>query len=197
MGLVAVLASMVAMLTAPQSYFIPLVFLSTGCMIAASVAMGGYRGLFRPGRRSIALGLASAAFLYAVFYAGAAGIRTLHPLGISPSTETSIYSLIASPSNPLYLQVAVLLFDAFGYESFFRGVLQKMSGPRFGLAAPFAVAAGDALVHVLSLNLLWVVTTFIVDSVWGVVYYYTGDLTSSVTSHLVWDVAIFILFPIH
>ncbi len=195
-GLAAVLASMVTLFVAPQADFVPLTFLATSCMIAAALAVGGYSKLFRPSARSLALGLASAVVLYALFYAGSLGVSAFHPFGISPSAETSIYSLIVSPSNPRYLQVAVLLFDALGYESFFRGVLQKEATRRLGAAAPFAVAAGDALVHVLSFNLLWVVTTFIADSVWGVVYLRTKDLTSSFASHFLWDVVIFILFPI-
>ena len=53
------------------------------------------------------------------------------------------------------------------------------------------------LLHIITLNPLWVVTTFIADSVWGLTYYYSKDLTSSVTSHFVWDLVIFILLPIH
>jgi membrane protease YdiL (CAAX protease family) len=67
---------------------------------------------------------------------------------------------------------------------------------RLGVGSPFAVAAADACIHLLTLNPLWVVTTFIVDSIWGLTYHFTRDLSSSMTSHFVWDAAIFILFPI-
>ena len=58
------------------------------------------------------------------------------------------------------------------------------------------VALIDALLHVITLNPLWVVTTFIADTVWGLTYYYSKDLTSSGTSHFVWDIIIFIVLPI-
>ncbi len=195
-GLAVVLASMVLLLAAPQKDFVALTFLSTSCMVAASLAYGGYAKLFRPKAWTLSIGLASAVLLYFLFVAGAAGISALHPFGITPSSESSIYSLIASPSDPVGVQVLVLVFDAVGYESFFRGVLQKTATARLGLASPFAVAAADAAVHLVSMNLLWAVTTFIVDSVWGLVYYYTRDLSSSVASHFVWDIAIFVLFPV-
>lgn len=196
-GAVLVFASMAALLLVTPGLFIAATFVSTTCMILASVAAGGYRALFRPSLRSITLGLAVAALLYLVFVGGSIGISVLHPLGIGAANENSIYSLIASPGNPWYLQALVLAFDAVGYESFFRGVLQRRLRSRVGGAAPFAAAAIDAAVHLLSLNPLWVVSTFIADTAWGINYRYSNDLTGNVASHFAWDILIFILLPIH
>lgn len=193
---VAVVAAMVALFTLPSSYFVAATFGATGVMIVAAVSLGGYAGLFHPSAKSISLGCATAAVLYAIFFAGNAAISAYHPMGISQSNEGSIYSLIASPSNPLALQVAVLAFDAVGYESFFRGVLQKRLTGRLGVGSVFLVALLDASIHVVSMNPLWVSTTFIADTVWGLTYYYAGELGSSVTSHLLWDIAIFLVAPI-
>ncbi|MDV3277339.1 MAG: CPBP family glutamic-type intramembrane protease [Nitrososphaerales archaeon] len=193
---VFVFASMAAMFILPSSYFLPAAFVSTTCMILGAFASGGFSSLFAPRVKTIALGLGTAALLYAIFFAGNLGIQQLHPLGIGSSSEGSIYALIASPGNPLPLQVGVLLFDTLGYESFFRGTLQRRLQTRVGVLSPFAVAAIDSGVHLLTLNPLWVVTTFIADSVWGLTYSYARDLSSSMTSHFVWDIAIFILFPI-
>lgn len=195
-ALAAALASMVALFLSPAAYFIALTFVSMACMIVATYLLTKYRGLFAPRALSLAAGVLSALALYLVFYLGNAGIQALHPLGLSPSAEGSIYSLIASPSNPVYLQVAVLAFDAAGYESFFRGVLQTRMEPRFGPASPFVVAVLDAAVHVLTLNPLWVVTTFIADSCWGLTFRYSRDLTSNTLSHFLWDLVIFIIAPI-
>jgi len=191
-----VLASMVALFLLPSTYFIAATFGSMSCMIIATYLTTRYRGLFRPRTMTVLLGIVSAAALYLVFYAGNAGIQALHPLGLTASTESSIYSLIASPSNPLYLQVSVLAFDAVGYESFFRGVLQTRLEPRFGAASPFLVALIDASIHILTLNPLWVVTTFVADSCWGMTFHYSKDLTSNTLSHFVWDIVIFIVAPI-
>lgn len=195
-GSAAVFASMALLFTVPSTYFVAATFIATGCMAAAAFWLTRFRGIFKPRAVTVAAGLVSAALLYLVFYGGNAAIQVLHPLGVGTSSENSIYSLIASPSNPLALQVGVLAFDAVGYESFFRGVLQTRMEPRLGAASPFAVAALDAGLHIVTLNPLWVVTTFIADSVWGLTYRYTGDLGSSMLSHFVWDVAIFLLFPI-
>jgi len=193
-GLVIVIASMLFLFTVPPSYFVEATFVSTSCMIGVAYAQ---RALpTRKARlRSIGLGLASAALLYGIFYGGGWLVSTYHPFGITSASETSIYSLISSPANPVYLQAAVLLFDSAGYESFFRGVLQRSLRPRFGVMAAPVVASLDAALHVATLNPLWVGATFVTDLLWGVTYHY-GGTQSSFTSHFVWDIAIFVLRPI-
>jgi membrane protease YdiL (CAAX protease family) len=193
-GLAITIASMLLLFTVPSSYFVEATFVSTSCMIGVSYAQSALMTR-QPRPRSVALGLASAVLLYGIFYGGAWLVSTYHPLGITSASETSIYSLISSPANPVYLQAAVLLFDSAGYESFFRGVLQRRLRPRFGIMAAPAVAAFDAVLHVATLNPLWVGATFVTDLIWGVTYHY-GGTQSSFTSHFVWDIAIFILRPI-
>ena len=196
LGVAVVVAGMSPLFVLPRDEFALSTVVATSCMVAVALASGGYRKLFAPTTRTIAAGLVSAGLLYLLFFVGNQAIAALTPLGIGTSAENSIYTLIASPGNPLSLQVVVLAFDSLGFESYFRGTLQTRVGPRLGVGAPFVVAAADALVHVASLNPLWVITTFIADSVWGLTYYRTRDLTASMTSHFLWDLAIFVIFPI-
>jgi len=165
-------------------------------MIVAAFWGGAFRNPGRPKPGPIVAGLVSALLLYGVFYGGAWAVSEFHPFGITSASESSIYSLISSPSNPLYLQLGVLFFDSAGYETYFRGVLQKRLQPRMGVAAAPAVALFDALLHTATLNPLWVGATFVTDLLWGLTYYYGRGIQSSFTSHLVWDVAIFIVRPI-
>jgi CAAX protease family protein len=192
----AVCFSMAALFLLPAGYFVPATFAATGVMLASAFASGTFRDRKRPGAFPIALGLCSAVILYGVFYGGNLAIIWGAIPGIGPSSESSIYSLIASPSNPLPLQVSVLFFDAAGYESYFRGTLQKGLSPRLGLGAAPAVAFLDAGLHLLTLNPLWVATTFVADLGWGITYHYGRGMTASFTSHLLWDVAIFLVRPI-
>jgi membrane protease YdiL (CAAX protease family) len=199
-GFLVVAASMVVMFTVPSGDFLAAAYASTACMAVVGYLLAGrstgYLRLFHPRPLTIAFGLVTAALLYLVFYAGNLGITAIHPLGISAYNEGSIYSLITAPGNPIYVQVGVLAFDSVGYESFFRGVLQNRLQPRTGVASVFLVAILDASLHVFTLNPLWMVTTFIADSVWGLTYYYSKDLSSNITSHFVWDIVIFLVFPI-
>ncbi|MDG7018776.1 MAG: CPBP family intramembrane metalloprotease [Nitrososphaerota archaeon] len=196
LGLAIVAAGMMPLFFLPKDDFALSTFIATGCMAAVAVASGGYRRLFAPRVWTLGVGAVSAAGLYALFYAGNLAVVAFHPLGVGAQAETSIYALIASSGNLLPLQVLVLACDSVGFESYFRGTLQSLAAPRLGPAAPFAVAAVDALIHAASFNILWVVATFLADSVWGLTYYRTGDLSSSMLSHFAWDVAIFMVAPI-
>jgi len=195
-GLAVVVASMVLLFTVPAEYFVAATFVSTSCMMGAAYALGRLRRLAKPTFVPVVVGLATAAALYLVFYAGGTAVDMFHPFGITSASENSIYSLIASPSNPLPLQVLVLLFDSAGYEALFRGVLQERLRPRLGVGAAPAVALLDAGLHIMTLNPIWVGGTFITDLVWGLAYHYGKGLQASFTSHLVWDLAIFIVHPV-
>lgn len=187
--------SLVVLFVLPSAYFVAATFAATSVMIAGAYLCGGFASLGRLRVAPLVAGLASAAVLYGVFFAGNAAVNSIQLPGGGAASEKAIYALIASPSNPLALQVSVLLFDAVGYESFFRGVLQRRLEPRLGAGAAPVVAALDAGIHIATLNPLWVATTFVADLAWGLTYRY-GGLQSSLTSHFVWDLAIFIVRPI-
>ena len=196
LGLVLVAAGMSPLFALPPAVFALSTVVATTSMVVVAVASGEYRRLFAPKPQTIALGLASAAGLYLLFAVGNQAILALHPFGIGTEAERSIYGLIASSGNSRLVQVLVLAFDSVGFESYFRGTLQKRLTQRLGVGAALAVAAVDASIHLASFNLLWVATTFVADLVWGLTYYRTRDLSSSMLSHFVWDVAIFIVAPI-
>ena len=187
---------MVVLFTVPASYFVAATFGATICMLAGAYALGAIRRSGGPVYLALGIGAASAGLLYFVFYAGGAAVDAFHPLGVTSASESSIYSLIASPSNPLLLQGVVLLFDSAGYEAFFRGVLQERLQAKMGVAGVPVVALLDAGLHIVTLNPIWVGGTFVTDMVWGLTYYWGAGLTASFTSHFLWDLAIFIVRPV-
>jgi len=186
---------MLILFLVPSGLFIAATFGATAVMIIASLLVGD-ASRPRLTLRSAIIGLMSAFLLYLVFYGGNAAITKFGFPGVSGPTGASIYALIAAPSNPLLLQVGVLAFDAAGYESFFRGTLQRRLQPRFGPSSAALVALVDAGLHFATGNLLWVSTTFVADLVWGLTYHYGRDLSASLASHFLWDIAIFIIRPI-
>ena len=194
LSLVVVVASMVLMFVAPAGSFIALAFLSTSCMTASWVLLSPLR---RPAVAPLRItaGVASAFLLYGIFYLGNAGISVLHPLGIGAASESAIYSLIASPQNPLTKQIGILFLDSVGYEGYFRGTIQSRLQKKMGTKAILIVALADAAIHAVTLNPLWVATTFVADTVWGATYR-MGGLHTSMASHFAWDLAVFIIAPI-
>ncbi|MBI3859851.1 MAG: CPBP family intramembrane metalloprotease [Thaumarchaeota archaeon] len=201
-GLVAVSVSILVLLLVPQEFFLAATFGSTLTMLGASRLAGGLRTRARVRVRHLIIGLVSAGALYAIFFAGAFAIREFRPFGIDQAAESGIYSLIASPSNPLTLQLAALFVDAAGFESYFRGVVQKKLEPRLGVLAIPAAALLDASLHLAAFYRyggaasLWAATTFVADAGWGLTFYFSKSTFASFTSHLTWDVVIFILEPI-
>jgi CAAX protease family protein len=195
-GFVAVASAMTFMFLLPRKYFAEGSIVATTVMIVVSVLVlsRGYMKLYRPNPKTISIGIGSALLLYLIFFGGNILVKTAAPLGVSASNEASIYSLFAS--TPITLRVIVFVLDAVGFESYFRGTLQPVLTAKMGISAAFLVALIDAAIHVSSLNPLFVITTFIADSVWGLNFFLTKDLTSNVTSHLLWDLLIFIVFPI-
>ncbi len=187
---------MFVLLTVPRGYFAAATFASTGVMLGSAWALGALGSPSKLRYGSIVLGVATAGALYLVFYLGGAAVDAFHPLGVTSASESTIYSLIASPSNPLLLQVALLLFDSAGFESFFRGVLQARLQARYGAYAAPAVALLDAAVHIVTLNPIWVGGTFLTDLFWGLTFHYGKGLQGSFASHLLWDLAIFMVRPI-
>lgn len=193
---------MAVLLEGPKEYFVWTTFAATGCMVAAAFLSGALPKNWTTSLRPVAFAAGSAALLYAIFYAGALGVRTLHPFGIGPGAEQGIYSLIASPSNPVPLQVVVLLADAAGFEAYFRGTLQRRLEARLGAKSIIAAAGVDAALHLFAffrypdIAPLWVPTTFIADIVWGLTFRASKSLFSSFGSHFAWDLGVFVIAPI-
>ena len=186
---------MVVLFVLPSRYFIAATFGATSVMLAAAFfAAVSRRPKLTP--RSTLIGLGSAALLYATFYIGNSAIKLVGFSNAAGPAGASIYFLVSSPAYPLALQVLVLAFDATGFETFFRGTLQTKLSPKFGIAASPLVALVDATIHAVTLNPLWVVATFMADFAWGLTYAIGHDVSSSLLSHFIWDVAIFIIRPI-
>ncbi len=194
-GFLVVALSMVEMFTIPRSYFATASIVSTLTMVCVAFLLHRIDKPASFSTRNLAVGIVTAIVLYFVFFLGNALIKNYGPFGIRPINETSIYDLFSS--TPIPLLIVIFFFDAIGFESYFRGNLQRLFYGKLRFGAIFLPALIDALIHFSSFNPLFPATTFIVDCFWGVNYYFTKDIYSNYTSHFVWDLLIFLVFPIH
>ncbi|MDG6904863.1 MAG: CPBP family intramembrane metalloprotease [Nitrososphaerota archaeon] len=195
-GFLIVAFTMVEMFTIPRSYFVLGSLVSTSTMIFVAYLLTPRKNwLSKPSIAHVILAVIVAVILYLVFVAGNLGIHTFQLSGFSSSGEQSIYNLFNNVPLPILLIVLVL--DALGFESYFRGILLASFSSRLRIASVFLAAAIDASIHFASLNPLFPATTFIADSVWGFYYYKTNDLYSTILCHFIWDIMIFVLIPIH
>jgi membrane protease YdiL (CAAX protease family) len=186
--------------------------------------------LFRARPRDIAIGIASALLLYAIFWVG----KQL-ALAILPFAADQIQSVYAKRGQLDLLSIGLLLFFLLGpsEEIFWRGFVQRrlsqkgyrmLKHPAYpdgspsrglALAEPADLSAGDAgglglgersawlvttalyaLVHIWTLNLLLLVAAGVAGLLWGWLYQREQNLITVIVSHALWDVSIFVLFPL-
>jgi uncharacterized protein len=165
---------------------------------SAFAADGKYAGLLledvrtRP-LRKVLLGIISAAALYAVFFLGNGLARRFLPF--AGEGVKAVYALKFGASQ---LRIGLLLAFVIGpgEEIFWRGYLQRTWEGRLGRATalPFAVAV-YAAVHVASGNPMLVLAAAVCGLFWGILYQRSNSVLVVGVSHLLWDLAVFLIFP--
>ena len=144
--------------------------------------------------RDVGIGLLSAVVLWFVFYIGDFLSDLLFNFA-RPQVD-SIYAM--KDGNSKWLLAFLLLFlIGPAEEIFWRGYVQRSLIGRLGEWGAFGVTTFVyALVHVWSFNFMLIMAALICGAFWGLMYRYNKNLVPLVISHAVWDVAVFILFPI-
>ena len=143
--------------------------------------------------QKIGLGVLSAVGLYIVFYAGNAVSRLIFPF--AGANIENVYAFKAGAA-PMRIAILMALIIGPGEELFWRGVLQRRlqmeKGPFQGFLLATLLYAG---VHIASGNVMLVLAAGVCGLFWGFLYLRTGSLLLNVVSHTVWDMAIFLFFP--
>jgi membrane protease YdiL (CAAX protease family) len=142
----------------------------------------------------IGLGLLSAGVLFGLFYAG--NILSQKILPFAGAGIADIYDFKAHAS-PLRVALLMVLVIGPGEELFWRGFLQRRVQQEQGPWKGFAIAtAVYALIHIGSGNLMLVLAAGLCGLCWGFVYLRARSLLTNVVSHTVWDISVFLLFPL-
>jgi uncharacterized protein len=192
-GLIAAQAAFAATFRGPRERFwqrMTLTGLSLGALALATS---------RPARRTriapkdVALGLASAATLYATFKAGDRFARRFVPGGDAEIRD--IYTLrTLRPKSEIATRLATVIGPA--EELFWRGLVQESLMARYGRwpgAALAAMAYGG--VHVVTGNFTLFGAAGIAGVHWCVLYAAGVPLGALVVSHVTWDLWIFLVQP--
>ncbi len=143
--------------------------------------------------RDLALGLAAAGVLYAVFALGRIVVGRLVPVA-----SAQIGSVYVLRSQAPWWLIAVLLICVIapGEELFWRGLVQWGLVRRLGPALGWAVATGIyGGVHIAAANPMLIVAALAAGGFWGLLYLRIGRLAPLVVSHIVWDLAVFLVLP--
>jgi len=163
--------------------------------VLGTLAIAGERSLQRPRvrHRDIALGVGLAAGLYGIFQIGDRTARKVLPSG--DANIEDIYRLRElRPKDEIALRLGAVIGPA--EELFWRGLLQRSVARRWG-AAPGALAASAAYggAHLVTGNPALVGAASVAGLYWSVLAAVGTPMAALVTSHIVWDIWIFLLAP--
>ena len=145
--------------------------------------------------KNVAGGVGLAVVLWGVFWLGDKASAWLFDFA-RPQVEL-IYGM-KTGENPWLLSILLLILIGPAEEIFWRGYVQNALSKRWSPNVGFIVTTlVYALVHIWSFNFMLVMAALVVGAIWGLAYrLYPQKLGALIVSHAVWDVAVFVVFPI-
>jgi membrane protease YdiL (CAAX protease family) len=169
-------------------------------LVALSLtADGTYRVLLsrdirRDVLKKIILGLGSALVLYLVFWAGRTVSREFLPF--AANGIKAVYAFKRDTSALRVILLIVLVIGP-GEEIFWRGFIQRRWENRLGFPSGWLLASAFyALVHAGSGNVVLVLAGFVCGLFWGALYSRSRSVLLVSLSHTVWDLAVFMIYPL-
>jgi membrane protease YdiL (CAAX protease family) len=140
------------------------------------------------------LGAAAAIVLWGVFWIGNQLLTALLPF--APGQVASVYEL-RGLADRWVIGLLLGLVIGPGEEVYWRGLVQWGFASRYGPVRGWVLGTlAYAGVHLVSLNPMVVVAATVAGALWGWLYLHLGRLWPAIICHLLWDLAIFLLFPI-
>ena len=172
-------------------------------MTASACSLTLLSSLFAPGwwkrisitPSNILYGVLIAVALWGVFWLGDKFSQLLFDFA-RPQVDT-IYGMKEGES-PWLLTALLLFLIGPAEEIFWRGYVQRSLSERWNPNVGFVVTTlVYALVHAGSFNFMLVMAALVAGAAWGLLYrFFPERFTAIVISHALWDVAVFIWFPI-
>lgn len=164
-------------------------------LIALSIISGNYFWKnIRFNWRDLFIGLASAGFMWVVFWIG--NFCATHLFHFAAPQVSAIYGL-KSGSN--LIMIALLLFFIIGpaEEIFWRGFVMERLSEKWGTWGGFISATLIySAIHIWAFNFILFMAALICGVFWGLLYKYNKNLFTVIISHALWDVMVFVIFPI-
>jgi len=182
--------------TSPRLNFWYVMFVAAGTLTAMGLMFGkGWKLQFAVNTKDIVLGIVSAVVLWGVFYLGNIFSNLL--FDFAHPQVNNIYAL-RNGQNRLILGFALLFWIGPAEEIFWRGYVQRtLSRNKFGdLKAYIVTTLIYAVVHIWAFNFMLFMAALVCGAFWGFIYMKNKNLLTVLISHAIWDVAVFVLFPI-
>ena len=144
---------------------------------------------------NILWGIAIAVALWGVFWVGDKLSQLMFDFA-RPQVDT-IYGM-KDGQSPWLLTALMLFLIGPAEEIFWRGYVQESLSKKWNANAGFVVTTLIyALVHAGSFNFMLIMAAFVAGAVWGLLYrLFPKYFAAIIISHALWDVAVFVWFPI-
>jgi len=172
-------------------------------MTGSACILSGLSTIFNPGwwkgvklqGRGILEGIAIAVALWGIFWIGDKLSQIIFNFA-RPQVDL-IYGMKEGES-PWLLTALMLFLIGPAEEIFWRGYVQETLQRRWSPNAGFAVTTLIyALVHAGSCNFMLVMAALVAGAAWGLLYrFFPQKFFAIIFSHALWDVAVFVWFPI-
>lgn len=172
-------------------------------MTGSALTLSVFATLFRPGwwkdakwnLSNILLGIVIAVVLWGFFWMGDKISTWIFDFA-RPQVD-SIYGMKEGES-PWLLAALMLFLIGPAEEIFWRGYVQRTLSDKWNANVGFLVATSlYALVHAGSCNFMLLMAALVAGVVWGALYrFFPNRFAAIILSHALWDVAVFIFFPI-
>lgn len=145
--------------------------------------------------QAIVAGIFIAAALWGVFWIGDKISSMM--FSFEKSQVASIYSMRDGHSKWLIATLLLLIMGP-AEEIFWRGYLQKtlqtIISPNAGFVTSVILYS---LAHLWSFNFMLIMAALVAGLVWGAIYrFFPKSLPALIISHSLWDVMVFVVFPI-
>jgi len=144
--------------------------------------------------KKVLWGLASAVLLYLVFFVGNIIVR--ESLDFAGQDIRQVYGF-KGQAGSWRIGLLMLFFIGPGEELFWRGFIQGNLSGLFGKIPGFWYGVFFyTLIHVVTGNLVLILAALTGGLFWGWLYMRYRSLLLNVVSHIVWDIAVFLFFPL-
>ena len=150
--------------------------------------------IFEFKRSYIGIGIISAAILYLIFFIGDMAVRSLFDFA-----KVEIENIYSTKSQASTIKIGLLLLFVIApaEEIFWRGFVQRRYSERWGKWRGLVLAVTlYSLVHIWSFNLMLIAAAMVAGIFWSLLYLKYNSIVPGIISHAVWDLFIFVIYPI-
>jgi len=178
------------------NFWVSMLFSASTLLFMSFTLKKDWKNDFRFNWKSILLGVVSAGLLWLVFYIGNQ-VSTLL-FDFAKPQISSIYNLRDGTKSAF---IALELFLVVGPAEviFWQGLVQSKMMEEIGDLKGFILTTLIySMVHVFSFNFMLIMAAMVCGAFWGFMYmiFKPRNLVPLLISHALWDVMVFVLFPI-